>query len=323
MKKIRLSIIVPIYNAEKYLEQCLKSILTQSFKDFELILVNDGSTDNSLKIIKNFQKNYDNIKLINQKNQGVIQARINGYKATTGEYIGWVDADDFIDCNMYSKMFEYIEKEHVDIVSCNYNFYPSNFKNKIKWYKPYQGVVDWKFINRNTVQWNKIVKRELLEKIDVCNLFAEIGEAAYTIALISAKSIVTIDEPLYYYRVGHSSLSTNYKNVSWYEQGVIKQIKKRNLIKDSELEEKWGTFFEYLTIYHYILLLLVLSYNDEKKLYKKYKKELLKLNYRKNEYIDIVLRENNGIIKALILKNVVPNSYFFTKIITKILFSRK
>lgn len=323
MKKIKLSIIVPVYNADKYLEDCLNSILNQKFQDFELVIVNDGSTDTSLKIINKFIKKFDCIKLVNQENMGVVGARINGYKAATGEYIGWVDADDFIDETMFEKMYSATDNGKIDIVSCNYNFYPTSISNKIKWYKPYKGTIDWKFINRNTVQWNKIIKKTLLDKVDICNLFSEIGEGAYTIAMINAKTIVTLDEPLYFYRVGQSSLSTNYNNISWYEKNIEKQIKKRNLIKNTKLEKKWGDFFDYLIIYSYILMLLIAAYNGEKQLYNDTKIKLKRMNYKANKYTDLVLKENNGNLKAFVLKNIVPNNYMITKIIVKKMLNKR
>ena len=96
MKKPKISVIVPVYNAEKFLNQCIDSIVNQELKEIEIICVNDGSTDDSLNILKEYQKKYNNIKVIEQKNSGVIAARVNGLKTATGEYVAWVDSDDFI-----------------------------------------------------------------------------------------------------------------------------------------------------------------------------------------------------------------------------------
>ena len=106
MKKF--SIIVPIYNTEKYLEKCLDSIVNQTYKDFEIILVNDGSTDNSKEIIKKYIKKYDFIKLINEKNQGLSAARNNGIKEVKTPFFLLVDSDDYIEKDLLTKLNEAI-----------------------------------------------------------------------------------------------------------------------------------------------------------------------------------------------------------------------
>jgi len=111
-----LSVIMPVYNTEKYLQESLESILNQSFQDFELIIINDGSKDNSLKIINKYAENpeYQNkIKIINQKNTGVIQALNNGIKISTGKYIARMDADDISTPNRFARQIEILEKEKV------------------------------------------------------------------------------------------------------------------------------------------------------------------------------------------------------------------
>ena len=100
----KFSIIVPVYNVESYLAKCLDSILCQSYKDYEIIAINDGSTDNSSKILKEYVDKYDNIIVINQKNQGLSQARNNGVKEAKGEYIIFVDSDDFIEKDLLKKI---------------------------------------------------------------------------------------------------------------------------------------------------------------------------------------------------------------------------
>ncbi len=99
-----ISVIVPIYNAEVYLEDCLESIISQDYKDLEIILVNDGSTDNSLSICEQYADADERIRIINQENRGLVRARKVGISAATGDYISFVDADDYIDTDMYSKL---------------------------------------------------------------------------------------------------------------------------------------------------------------------------------------------------------------------------
>ena len=99
----KISIIIPVYNAEKYLKCCLDSILNQSYKNLEIIIINDGSTDNSLKVIEEYKKNDNRIILISQKNQGVSKSRNNGLELATGDYIMFIDPDDWIHVSSFLK----------------------------------------------------------------------------------------------------------------------------------------------------------------------------------------------------------------------------
>ena len=118
MSKPLLSIIVPVYNVEKYIERCIKSILNQSFTNFELILVDDGSPDNCGKICDEYKKKDSRIKVIHKKNGGLSDARNAGLNIATGKYIGFVDSDDIIHPQMYEKLFNCINKYNSDIVQC-------------------------------------------------------------------------------------------------------------------------------------------------------------------------------------------------------------
>ena len=106
-----ISVIVPVYNTGKYLKTCLNSLVNQTFHDIEIICVNDGSTDKSAEIVQQ----YHNIKIINQKNQGLSVARNAGIEAATGEYIGFVDSDDWVDLDFFEKLYNSITKYNADI----------------------------------------------------------------------------------------------------------------------------------------------------------------------------------------------------------------
>lgn len=117
---MKLSIIVPIYNVEKYLKKCLDSILSQTFSDFELILIDDGSPDKCGQIIDEYAQKDKRIIAIHQKNQGVSAARNAGLRVSKGKYVGFIDPDDYIDADMYCKMIESAEKNDSEIVCCNF-----------------------------------------------------------------------------------------------------------------------------------------------------------------------------------------------------------
>lgn len=107
---MKYSIIIPVYNTSKYLNKCIKSAINQDYENIEIIIVNDGSTDDSLEIIKKYTKKYKNIVLIDQKNKGLSEARNAGIKKATGDYFLLLDSDDFIEYNLISKLNEYTSK---------------------------------------------------------------------------------------------------------------------------------------------------------------------------------------------------------------------
>lgn len=119
MKKI--SIIVPVYNVEKYVEKCIQSLINQSYKNIEIILVDDGSNDRSNKIIDEYAKVDSRILTIHQKNKGVSAARNAGLKVATGEYVGFVDPDDYVDYQMYETMLKKIELNMSDLAVCGFS----------------------------------------------------------------------------------------------------------------------------------------------------------------------------------------------------------
>lgn len=118
----KISIIVPVYNVQKYLDKCIQSIINQTYKNIEIILVNDGSTDNSGIICEKYADIDSRIIYINKQNSGLSSARNAGLDVCSGDYIGFVDSDDFIDSTMYEKMFSFMINENCDIVECGVNY---------------------------------------------------------------------------------------------------------------------------------------------------------------------------------------------------------
>lgn len=127
---IKLSILVPIYNVEQYLPDCLDSLCAQTLKNIEIICINDGSTDASGAILDEYAKNNSNIVVINKKNSGYGDSMNRGLEAATGEYIGIVESDDYIDANGFEKLYELAKKTDADIVKANY-YYHSDDKDEI------------------------------------------------------------------------------------------------------------------------------------------------------------------------------------------------
>ena len=105
--EIELSVIVTAYNVEKYIEDCVKSLINQTYRNMEIIIIDDGSSDNTPHICDEIKKNNNNIKVIHKKNEGVIKARFDGAKNACGKYVTFVDGDDWIDINAYKELMEY------------------------------------------------------------------------------------------------------------------------------------------------------------------------------------------------------------------------
>lgn len=208
---IKVSIIVPVFNTEKYLNKCINSLLNQTLKDIEIIIINDGSTDNSEKIIKEF--NDERIKYIPQENQGIGKTRNKGIKLAKGKYIVFVDSDDYIATTFCEKLYQKAEKEHLDIVFCDY-FEDKGYLKEIRFpnISPASSLKDNpQIVNKiNLGPCNKIYLRELLLKNDIFfveNLKYE--DAPFVIkSLIYASKIGKINECLTYYVIHENSETT-------------------------------------------------------------------------------------------------------------------
>ena len=160
----KISIIVPVYNVEKYIDKCLKSLTQQTLQDIEIIIVNDGSLDKSVEIIEKYVKeNPTKIKYYKKENGGLSSARNYGLEYATGEYIAFLDSDDYVACNMYEEMYNLAKKENADMVECDFIWeweYGKKIFDKRREYKTKEEMMKMPRV----VAWNKIYKREILNK---------------------------------------------------------------------------------------------------------------------------------------------------------------
>lgn len=158
----KVSVIVPVYNVENYLRKCLDSLINQTLEDIEIIVVNDGSTDNSGKIINEFLKKSNKIKLVEKQNGGLSDARNYGMKYATGEYIAFLDSDDYVDKTAYEKMYNKAIDQNCDFVECDFVWkYDTKEKKDIgELYKDKHEMLE----KARVVAWNKLIKRSLIEE---------------------------------------------------------------------------------------------------------------------------------------------------------------
>lgn len=219
---MKLSIIIPIYNVEQFLNKCLISVLEQMEKDDELILINDGSTDSSFNICENIKKIYkkNNIILINKKNEGVSIARNTGLEKATGDYVFWIDSDDWLDENCIRLVKNAIEKTKSDIIL--FDFYNVNEKD----IRPCFIFKEERRLNKEEILievaqdsfrsflWRTVVKRNIYENIHFPEGVQMMEDfSIYHLLFHRAKTFYYIRKPLYYYRLVNNSLSQKKKDV--------------------------------------------------------------------------------------------------------------
>ncbi len=214
-----ISVIVPVYNEEKFLRNCLNSIAGQTMRDFEVIVVNDGSTDNSLNIMKEFKDKYTNFIIINKENSGTSGARNQALKYARGDYIAFVDSDDYIEPEFLKRLYSFAKKTDSDIACCGYYTYIPEKNKHIR--KPFclkTGVYSSEKILNSLIKdvrmhfymWNKLWKRKLFEDHnitfpDMC--FEDIPVSMNLFYF--ADKIAVINEEYYNYTRHENSIVSN------------------------------------------------------------------------------------------------------------------
>ncbi len=309
MNECKLSIIVPVYGVEKYIDKCLNSLVKQSLKEIEIIVVNDGTKDNSQKIIDKYVKKYpDKIKSYIKENGGQGSARNYGLKKATGEYIGYVDSDDFVEKDMYKKLYNKAKENNYDIVVCgNYNV-SEDYQNKNidTFINNYNTDLENIFFGKMAV-WNKIYKRDILIKNKL--EFKEkvwYEDLAFTLkAIMNSNTFAFIDEPLYDYLIREGSTMNN-SNVQRNLEILDAFNDILSYIKHNKKEEYFSKI-EFLAIDHIYIsaIVRVLKAEADDKVKRETINKLIDYmntnfpDYKNNKYIN-TLSKNRKIIYKLI-----------------------
>lgn len=309
MNKCKLSIIVPVYGVEKYIDKCLDSLVKQSLKEIEIIVVNDGTKDNSQKIIDKYVKKYpDKIKSYIKENGGQGSARNYGLKKASGEYIGYVDSDDFVEKDMYKKLYNKAKENNYDIVVCgNYNV-SEDYQNKNidAFINNYNTDLENIFFGKMAV-WNKIYKRDILIKNKL--EFKEkvwYEDLAFTLkAIMNSNTFAFIDEPLYDYLIREGSTMNN-SNVQRNLEILDAFNDILSYIQHNKKEEYFSKI-EFLAIDHIYIsaIVRVLKAEADDKVKRETINKLIDYmnkkfpNYKNNKYIN-TLSKNRKIIYKLI-----------------------
>lgn len=319
----KISIIVPVYNCEKYISNCINSILEQSFKDFELILVDDGSSDRSFEICESFAKKDNRVRAIHQPNSGVSRARNRGLDEAKGEYIGFVDGDDCVDKEMYKRLYKNLADNNADISICgivNYFLKKNGITEKVR-----QSQVDgfWIFSGEQALKEalqsrlysvnpvNKLFKKELFDKLRYPE--GKISEDAFLIPVVISKAgkVVYDSKPMYYYLRRENSITTsNFSDRDW---DVVEAYKNHlNMVSEKFPNLKKVAKFRYLWSYTYVIDKIMLSENfenylrDFKKAFDFIKKNILEIIFNpyfslKRKIAVMVLLINKKIYKKMIM----------------------
>lgn len=311
----KISVIIPIYNAEKYLRKCVDSIIRQTYSNLEIILINDGSTDESEKICIEYQNNDKRIKLLTKENEGVSSARNAGLSIATGDYITFIDSDDWISDSSFEDAINVINEHNVDILKYSYikdyGFMKKTYKFSIK--------TNEKIIEENYSKeiypyvfstydlsniWNAIYKRDILKNLKFNNSIKYGEDYLFMMnALLNSKSIFFLDKPNYHYYNNYSSATNiisyqkfikNIEDIIVVNQNIYQLVAQNDGIEIKMKYDKIAHEYELISkqiVQHY-------KYHEYNKI--------------KNEFSNIINKLEPELIHRI---NKINNNYFKYKII--------
>ncbi len=278
-----ISVIVPVYNVEKFLIKCLESIVNQTYKDLEIILVDDGSTDTSGTICDAYKEKDNRIKVIHKKNEGLSEARNTGLMLATGDYISFIDSDDFIELDMYTYLISNMQKVDADIGICgtfiDYEDGKSITKNNSK-----EEVLNNKealiklnsFSSFDMAVWNKLYKKKILENIKFP--FGKKSEDYFVMYRYfdRAKKVVVLPKCKYHYFQRKNSISRSKKISYDYIEGSKQQkdFFEKNYT-DISFVANTAYAFSYIATYNHCIGYNIKLDKEKKKLFKTEVKEYL------------------------------------------------
>jgi len=248
--KIKVSVIVPVYNVEKYLKRCLDQLVNQTLKEIEIICVNDGSKDNSIKILEEYSQKDNRISVISQENAGLSVARNTGMDYVKGEYIGFVDSDDWVDLDFYEKLYDAAKRNDCDIAVADFKRKHPN-KDKIRlniteekvFTTPEDKYMACKTYREGCV-WNKIYRTEFLKRINlkfVPGMYYEDRDFTAR-SLFYSDKLVTVPNTYYDYFVNPKSICKGGRNSKKDEHYILVRQQVLNFIKENNINVPDGLY---------------------------------------------------------------------------------
>lgn len=254
------SIIIPVFNVEKYLCRCLDSIVSQTFSDYEAIIVDDGSSDESGRICDGYAHNDKRFVVIHKQNEGVAKARLTAYEHSKGDLITFVDADDYVDSQYIEKLVQAQKEHNADMVSCQYytdeNGILRTLKRNVKGFYNREGIdkvlQERFFVEPETgaagipiFLWTKLVKREFVEEALKVGKGLKWSEDMVGLVdlYLRISSMNIIEDPLYYYVKREGQVTQKYSSDLWYNHLDVYQrfldLDSRNMIEDQVFKRMW------------------------------------------------------------------------------------
>lgn len=275
----KISVIVAVYNTEEYLDRCLESLLNQTYKNMELVIVEDCSTDSSRKLLKKYKEN-ENIKIFyNKENRGLSYSRNYGLKKSTGDFIGYIDSDDYVEPDYYEKLMRSIKDNKSDIAICDIKLVDEQ-TNKIQRCKCYTNDFDVCSVVNNgfaASACNKLFKRKNIEKYPFAEGKVNEDIAVVIPTVIQAKKISYADTCYFYVQRGGSIQNSRFSNKRFDIFDGVKTTLER--IKN----EKDYEFYKNAIVYNQLILLLMFAIPKERNFIKRYK-FLKKFNELSKDY---------------------------------------
>ncbi len=317
--KNKLSIIVPCYNVEKYLGRCLDSLLAQILDGIEIICINDGSTDNCIDVIKSYKKKYPRrIVVVDKENEGVWRARRDGIVAATGEYIGFIDPDDYVRKDYACKLYEKAKLLDADIVCCGFDrvdeltgkVYSREMTKFVYEYFDIQSDPGL-LLEVNAAIWNKIFKAEILKRMkDMTNIPKALDDMVLAqLIYMKAGRIAFVNESLVRYSVRDNSIISRLNKR--YIPGIYRSVCELRKIYVEEAPSMLGYLDTAIFLHVGISMLHRLSMTDEVLIGDEIKSNTIFLNkefplWRKSPYLRIfyVMRHHGANLKLYIVRKI-------------------
>lgn len=324
-------VIIPAYNCEKYIDKCISSIINQTYDSFEVVIVDDGSTDNTVAICDSYVSKYNNVRCFHRTNHGTTESRFFGIKQADSEYCLFCDADDFYEENIFEQIDAKLSNSNVDMLMYEFRKIDSNGKflrhgsslthlvnNSSK-----KCIIEELVSNYSLNSlWTKVVRREILlnieNKIDKFRNVVLGEDIIQSIFIIeSCKSFIILDKELYNYRVYSESVSKNYKIKFIYDFYQVYNEMYDFCVRSNMSNETIGKFYNrYIkNLYRYFIIYLIDGIE---------KKQFIELyKYSVNQKLYKSVSNDFLTLKSKLLVLIInPNLYYTDKIVAKLFFSK-
>lgn len=324
------SVIVPVYNVKAYLLRCLNSLNNQTEKDIEVIIVNDGSTDGSDLMCLEFIKDKPQFRYVSKENGGLMSAWMEGVKHASGDYIGFIDSDDYAELDMFEALYSKAKEYNADIVMCKNIYEDMKNGNIVALHEQDNGILEGFYVGESLnkiklkmlpktgekyispSRCNKIIKKEIIfNNLKYCDTFISNGEDVNFIipCFFSIKSFYYIDEAKYHYMNNLASISHSYKKTL--KEQCTRLINRLTIAKNDYKivveDDKWEQMINaYGCLLMRRLLISTLKNTEKKEELKKLFEDELFVTAIKNTNLSRANKWEKAYIKSMISKNALP-----------------